>query len=55
MKTYSVYRVDHRGEGNPYIRVSDKAYANTKDTQNEVEYWNEILRRYPDGTKIVIR
>jgi hypothetical protein len=54
-KVYSVYRVDHRGEGNPYNRVSETTYQNEQDAQEEVAYWQDILKRYPDGTKIAVR
>jgi len=54
-KYYSVYRIDYRGESNPYIRVSDSTYKNENDAKQELEYWQEILRRFPDGTKVAIR
>lgn len=54
-KIYAVYRVDYRSEGNPYIRVSEFTYRNENDATKELGYWQEILRRFPDGTKVVIR
>ena len=54
-KHYSVYRVDYRGETNPYIRVSDLTYKNENDAKYELDYWRDILRRFPDGTKVAIR
>jgi len=54
-KIYAVYRVDYRGEGNPYIRVSESTYKSEQEAKNELNYWNDIIRRFPDGTKVVIR
>jgi hypothetical protein len=54
-KFYSVYRVDHRGDSNPYVRVSETNYKNESDAGNELAYWQEILKRFPDGTKILVK
>lgn len=38
------------------IRVSDNVYYSKKDPSliNELNYWENILYRYPDGTKMEI-
>lgn len=54
-KFYAVYRIDHRGDGNPYIRVSEFTYKNMDDARDEAVYWEDILRRYPDGTRIIVK
>ena len=52
---YSVYRVDHRGDYNPYVRVSEFTYKNESDSAKELAYWQEILKRFPDGTKVIVK
>jgi hypothetical protein len=54
-KFYSVYRVDHRGDSNPYVRVSEFTYKNESDSAKEIAYWQEILKRFPDGTKVIVK
>ena len=54
-KFYAVYRIDHRGDGNPYIRVSESTYNNEQDAKGELVYWQDILRRYPDATRVIIK
>jgi len=54
-KFYSVYRVDHRGDTNPYVRVSEFTYKNENDSSKEIAYWQEILKRFPDGTKVIVK
>jgi len=54
-KYYAVYRLDYRGESNPYIRVSDSVYKTENEAKEECAYWQDILCRFPDGTKVVIR
>ena len=54
-KFYSVYRVDHRGDTNPYVRVSEFTYRNESDAGKELAYWQEILKRFPDGTKVIVK
>lgn len=54
-KFYAVYRIDHRGDGNPYIRVSEFTYKNMDDARDEFAHWEDILRRYPDGTRIIVK
>lgn len=48
-KLFAVYRSG--------IRVSDSVYPSDRDPSalNEKRYWENILKRYPDGTKISIR
>jgi len=54
-KFYAVYRIDHRGDGNPYIRVSESTYNKEQDAKGELVYWQDILRRYPDTTRVIIK
>jgi hypothetical protein len=54
-KFYAVYRIDHRDDGNPYIRVSEFTYKNKQDAKNELAYWEDILRRYPDATRVIVK
>ena len=54
-KLYSVYRIDHRGESNPYIRVSEFTYRNESDAGKELAYWQEILKCFPDSTKVIVK
>ena len=39
------------------IRVSDSVYPSERDilALNEKKYWENILRKFPDGTKMAIR
>ena len=36
------------------IRVSDNEYDHIKDADSEVAFWNKILKKYPDGSKITV-
>lgn len=36
------------------IRVSEHEYDNVDDATQEVEHWQRILNKYPDGTKITV-
>ena len=54
-KFYSVYRVDHRGDSNPYVRVSESTYKSEGESSKEIAYWQEILKRFPDGTKVIVK
>jgi hypothetical protein len=36
------------------LRVSDLEYDNPTDASNEVEHWNKIIKRWPDGTVIEV-
>lgn len=36
------------------IRVSDREYDNVNDATEEVEHWQRILNKWPDGTKITV-
>lgn len=48
-KLFAVYRSG--------IRVSDSVYPSDRDplALGEKRYWENILKRYPDGTKMSIR
>jgi hypothetical protein len=35
-------------------RVSDRNHVSNQSAENEAEYWRNILRRWPDGTKISV-
>jgi hypothetical protein len=35
-------------------RVSDNEYINIDDAQNEHSYWKKIIKKWPDGSKILI-
>jgi hypothetical protein len=37
------------------VRVSDSEYDSKLDAQREHDYWANILKRYPDGSKLEIR
>ncbi len=37
------------------VRVSDSVYDSKFSAQREHDYWVNILRRWPDGTKMEIR
>ena len=39
------------------IRVSDSVYPSERDilAVSEKKYWDNILRKWPDGTKMAIR
>lgn len=36
-------------------RVSDTEYDSKFDAQRELDYWSNIIKRYPDGSKLEIR
>ncbi len=36
------------------IRVSEKEYVTKSDAKDELSYWNKLLERWPDGTKVEI-
>lgn len=36
------------------LRVSDQEYDAPNDAKPEVEHWNKILQRWPDGTHIEV-
>ena len=46
-KMYAVFR-------NGY-RVSDSEYDSKLDAQRELDYWTNIIKRHPDGSKLEIR
>ncbi len=47
VKVYAVFRSG--------VRVSDSEYDSPTSARPEYEYWNRILKRWPDGTKMDIR
>lgn len=36
------------------VRVSESVYGSREDARHEHDYWEGILRRWPDGTKMEI-
>ena len=46
-KMYAVFRNG--------FRVSDSEYDSKLDAQRELDYWNNIIKRHPDGSKLEIR
>ena len=36
------------------LRVSDLEYDSPNDASTEVEHWNKIIKRWPDGTVIEV-
>jgi hypothetical protein len=46
-KMYAVFRNG--------FRVSDSEYDSKLDAQRELDYWNGIIKRHPDGSKLEIR
>lgn len=37
------------------FRVSDSEYGSKMDAQREMDYWANIIKRNPDGSKLEIR
>jgi len=37
------------------IRVSDDMHNSEADAQHEANFWREIIKRWPDGTKVTIK
>lgn len=37
------------------FRVSDSEYDSKLDAQRELDYWANIIKRHPDGSKLEIR
>lgn len=37
------------------FRVSDSEYDSKMDAQRELDYWTNIVKRHPDGSKLEIR
>ena len=35
--------------------VSDMQYASIKEANTELEHWQRIVNRWPDGTKVTIK
>jgi hypothetical protein len=36
-------------------RVSEDMHTNLKEAEAEAEFWRSIIRRWPDGTKVIIK
>ena len=36
------------------MRVSETEYDNPGDAQNEVTHWENVIKRWPDGTKVKV-
>jgi len=47
VKLYAVFRNG--------VRVSDSDYESERDALGEYEYWNRLLKRWPDGSRLQIR
>ena len=37
------------------IRVSDDMHDKMENAEYEANHWREIIRRWPDGTKVTIK
>jgi hypothetical protein len=37
------------------IRVSEDMHTSLKEAEAEAEFWRSVIRRWPDGTKVVIK
>lgn len=37
------------------IRVSDDMHDRSEDAEHEANFWREIIKRWPDGTKVTIK
>lgn len=37
------------------VRVSDDMHNSEADALHEANFWREIIKRWPDGTKVVIK
>ena len=37
------------------IRVSDDMHDKMENAEHEANHWREIIRRWPDGTKVTIK
>jgi broad specificity polyphosphatase/5'/3'-nucleotidase SurE len=35
-------------------RVSDNEYFSIEDAENEALYWKDIIKKWPDGSKILV-
>ncbi len=46
-KLYAVFRNG--------IRVSDAEYPSTLFAQKELEYWQNVVKKFPDGSKVEVR
>jgi hypothetical protein len=37
------------------VRVSEDMHNSQTEAELEANYWREIIKRWPDGTKVVIK
>jgi len=37
------------------VRVSDDIHSTEVEAEKEAGFWREIIRRWPDGTKVIIK
>ena len=37
------------------IRVSDDMHDRSEDAEHAANFWREIIKRWPDGTKVTIK
>ena len=37
------------------IKVSEDLHDSETDAQHEANFWREIIKRWPDGTKVTIK
>ena len=37
------------------VRVSDDLHDRPEDAEHEANFWREIIKRWPDGTKVTIK
>lgn len=50
VKEPTMYAVYRNG-----VRVSDSEYDSSFSAQTEYKYWENILKRWPDGSKLEVR
>ncbi len=36
-------------------RVSEDMHSELKEAEVEAEFWRSVIRRWPDGTKVVVK
>ena len=36
-------------------RVSEDMHTDLKEAEAEAEFWRSVIRRWPDGTKVIIK
>jgi len=37
------------------VRVSEDMHSTEASAEVEANYWREIIRRWPDGTKVIVK